>query len=50
LQIAFNPEFLSEPIKQLECDQLVLNVNDEFSPLSLTGDDGFLYIIMPMRV
>lgn len=50
IQIAFNPAFLMDPLKHLECDQLVIQFNDEYSPISISGDEGFLYIIMPMRV
>jgi len=50
LQIAFNPLFLMDPLKHLECDNLIIQFNDEYSPLSISGDEGFLYIIMPMRV
>ncbi len=50
IQMAFNPSFLSEPMKHLEADQIVLDFNDEYSPMKISGDEGFLYIIMPMRV
>jgi DNA polymerase-3 subunit beta len=47
--IAFNPDFFNDPLKYLTCDQLELKYNDELSPVELTGDEGFIYIIMPMR-
>jgi DNA polymerase III subunit beta len=50
LQIAFNPGFLIDPLKFLDCEQVVIKFNDEYSPVSIEGDEGFLYIIMPMRV
>ncbi len=49
LIIAFNPDFLMEPLRQLEADQVVLQFNDQFSPMTISGDPGFLYVIMPMR-
>jgi DNA polymerase-3 subunit beta len=49
LAIAFNPLFFTEPIKNLECDQLILQFNDEYSPVAMSGDEGFLYVVMPMR-
>lgn len=49
LAIAFNPLFFTEPIKHLECDQLIMQFNDEYSPVALSGDEGFLYVVMPMR-
>lgn len=50
LQIAFNPGFLMDPLKNLDCDHISLDFNDEYSPVKISGDEGFLYIIMPMRV
>lgn len=49
LEISFNPEFLMDPLNHLEADQVVLQFNDQFSPMAISGDEGFLYIIMPMR-
>jgi len=50
VQIAFNPDFLKDPLRHLDSDQVILQFNDEYSPVSISGDEGFLYIIMPMRV
>ena len=49
LEIAFNPVFFSDPLRHLDCDQLIMQFNDEFSPVALSGDEGFLYVVMPMR-
>lgn len=49
VEIAFNPAFLADPLRHLECDQLIFQFNDQFSPVSISGDEGFLYVIMPMR-
>lgn len=49
VSISFNPGFLQDPLRHLECDQLTMEFNDEFKPVKLLGDEGFLYIIMPMR-
>ena len=49
MNIAFNPEFLIEPMKHLECDQVLMKFNDNASPVAFCGDEGFLYILMPMR-
>jgi DNA polymerase-3 subunit beta len=50
IQIAFNPTFLMDPLKHLESDQVRIQFNDEFSPVMMSADDGFLYVLMPMRV
>lgn len=47
--IAFNPNFLKEPLQSLECDEITMRFNDEFKPVVLLGDEGFLCVIMPMR-
>ena len=49
ISIAFNPEYFLEPLKYLECDQLIMKFNDNSTPVALCGDEGFLYILMPMR-
>ncbi len=49
VNIAFNPQFLRDPLKSLECDDLTIRFNDEFKPVVMLGDEGFLYVIMPMR-
>jgi DNA polymerase-3 subunit beta len=49
LAMAVNPLFMTEPLKHLECDQLILQFNDEYSPVAISGDEGFLYVVMPMR-
>ena len=47
--ISFNPGYLKDPLKNLECDDITLQFNDEFKPVVVLGDEGFLYVIMPMR-
>jgi len=50
IKIAFNPDYFLDPLKTLECDQLFLEFNDSLSPCALSGDEGFLYILMPMNL
>ena len=49
IAISFNPQFISDPLKKLECDDIVIKFNDKISPIGVFGDEGFLYVIMPMR-
>ena len=49
LTISFNPGYLKDPLKNLDCDELTIRFNDEFKPVVILGDEGFLYVIMPMR-
>ncbi|MFC4995156.1 DNA polymerase III subunit beta [Rubritalea tangerina] len=48
--IAFNPDFLMAPLKNLDTDDVYLDLIDEMSPGVIRIDGSFLYVIMPMRV
>lgn len=48
--IAFNPEFLQAPLKNLDEDTIFLDLIDSMSPGVLRIDGAFLYVLMPMRV
>ena len=50
ITVCFNPNYLTEPLKYLDCDQLFIKFNDVLSPASLEGDEGFIYILMPMKL
>jgi len=48
--ISFNPEFLMAPLRNLDTDEVYLDLSDEISPGVLRIDGSFLYVLMPMRV
>ena len=48
--IAFNPEFLMAPLKNLGEETVYLDLIDGMSPGVIRIDGTFLYVIMPMRV
>ena len=48
--IAFNPDFLMAPLRNLNDDEVYLDLIDEMSPGVLKIDSPFLYVLMPMRV
>lgn len=50
ISISFNPDFMLEPLKNLSCDEVALELTDELSPGVLKADTPFLYVLMPMRV
>jgi DNA polymerase-3 subunit beta len=50
ITIAFNPAFLMAPLKQLESDEIFLELSDELSPGVIKTNVPFLYVIMPIRV
>ncbi len=50
ISIAFNPEFLLDPLRNLSNDEVFIELIDEMSPGVLKINTPFLYVIMPMRV
>lgn len=50
ISIAFNPEFLMDPLRNLPNDEVYLELIDEMSPGVIKIQTPFLYVIMPMRV
>jgi DNA polymerase III subunit beta len=50
LSVAFNPAFMMDPLKILQCDEIFFELTDELSPGVIKADLPFLYVIMPMRV
>jgi DNA polymerase-3 subunit beta len=48
--VAFNPEFLMAPLRNLPDDEVYLEVIDGMSPGVLKVKEPFLYVIMPMRI
>lgn len=48
--IAFNPDFLMAPLKNLSSENIYIDMIDEMSPGVVRIDGSFLYVIMPMRV
>src|SRR6201981_1933494 len=47
--IAFNPEFLMAPLRNLSEDEIYLDLIDEISPGVIKIAGPFLYVLMPMR-
>jgi DNA polymerase III subunit beta len=50
LSIAFNPEFLMAPLRNLSNDEVYLDLIDEMSPGVIKIQSPFLYVLMPMRI
>ncbi|MDF1815386.1 MAG: DNA polymerase III subunit beta [Verrucomicrobiales bacterium] len=50
MSLAFNPEFVMAPLRNLDQDEVYLDLIDESSPGVIKIDEPFLYVIMPMRV
>jgi len=50
LTVAFNPEFMMDPLKNLANDEVYIELTDDLSPGVIKCDIPFLYVLMPMRV
>jgi DNA polymerase-3 subunit beta len=50
IAIAFNPEFVIDPLRTLTDDEVNFELVDELSPGVIKTDVPFLYVIMPMRI
>jgi DNA polymerase III subunit beta len=50
ITIGFNPDFLMDPLRNLENDEIFFELTDELSPGVIRINAPFLYVIMPMRV
>ena len=48
--IAFNPELLMAPLRNLVDDEIYLDLIDEMSPGLIRTKGPFLYVLMPMRI
>ena len=50
LQVAFNPQFVMDPLKALTKDEVFFEVKDEVSPGVLKTLESFVCVIMPVRL
>ena len=50
VDIAFNPGYLTAPLKHLDSDEIYIEFSDENSPGLIKSNIPFLYVIMPMRI
>lgn len=48
-KLMLNPNNLLDAMKVMTVDKFILQMNDGFSPIGIIGDEGFLYIMMPVR-
>ncbi len=47
--VAFNPDFLMDPLRALQSDEILMEVTDELSPSVIKCEVPFLYVLMPIR-
>jgi DNA polymerase-3 subunit beta len=50
ISVAFNPEFVMDPLKNLTNDEIFVELTDELSPGVIKSDIPFIYVLMPMRI
>ena len=50
LQVAFNPQFVMDPLRALNKDQIFFELKDEVSPGVFKTLENFLCVIMPVRL
>ncbi len=50
ITVAFNPQFLLDPLRALTRDEVIFEFKDELSPGVLRTQDSFLCVIMPLRL
>ena len=52
LEVGFNPKYFIDALQPMDSDEVHLNIKDNTSPCLITGegDEGFLGLIMPMRI
>ena len=50
LEIVFNPDYVMDPLKAIDDDEIIFNLNSGSTPAIITCSIPFLYVIMPLRV
>jgi len=50
ITVAFNPEYMMDPLKTLKTDEVFIELTDDLSPGVIKCDTPFLYVLMPMRI
>lgn len=50
IAVAFNPQFLLDPLKSLTRDEVIFEFKDELSPGVIRTQDSFLCVVMPLRL
>ncbi len=49
IEIVFNPNYLMDPLRAIDDDEIVFQVHDEHSPAIIKCSIPFMYVIMPLR-
>lgn len=50
IEMVFNPSFVMDPLKAIDEDEVVIELNDNTKPAMIKCSVPFLYVMMPLRV
>lgn len=50
ITMAFNPDFMMDPLRNLVSDEISIELVDDMSPAIIKCDIPFLYVLMPLRI
>jgi DNA polymerase-3 subunit beta len=50
ISVAFNPDYMMDPLRNLTNDEIYVELTDDLSPGVIKCDVPFLYVLMPMRI
>ncbi len=50
ITVAFNAEFMMDPLRNLDSDEISIELTDELSPGLIRCETPFVYVLMPMRI
>ena len=50
MEIMFNPNYVMDPLKAIDDDEVTINFNNGHSPAVIKCSIPFLYVLMPLRI
>lgn len=52
LEIAFNNKYMTDALKNTDCDEIEIHLNGPLSPIKILPKDGnsFLFLVLPVRI
>ncbi|MDD5600405.1 MAG: DNA polymerase III subunit beta [Candidatus Humimicrobiaceae bacterium] len=52
IEISFNPEFLMDGLNIMDCDKIIMSIDEPLKPITIKPEkkDNPIYLLMPMRV
>lgn len=50
ISMVFNPNYMMDPLKALNSDEIIIEFTDELSPAVIKSNVPFIYVLMPLRL